>query len=60
MFDRRFAWLFSVIYAAAPAAALLAHSSTAFIVVVVIGGPVTGFMYWGSSPRRLRDQSRGS
>jgi hypothetical protein len=45
MFDRRYAYLASTIYAAAIAATLIIGSNVAFIVVLIVGAPVVGFMY---------------
>ncbi len=54
MFDRRYAHLASMIYGAVIAGTLIAGSTAAFIIVIVVGGPITGMMYWGSSPRQRR------
>ena len=49
MFDRRYAYLASTIYAAALAGTLIAGATTAFIIVLVVGGPITGISYRRSS-----------
>ena len=55
MFDRRYAYFSSMLYAAAIAATLIVNAKTAFLVVIVVGGPVIGMMYWGSSDRQPRE-----
>jgi hypothetical protein len=55
MFDRRYAYLASMIYAAAIAGTLIAGATTAFIIVIVVGGPITGMLYWGSLSHQRRE-----
>jgi len=52
MFDVRFAYLASIIYAAAIAGAAIAGSTTALLIVIVVGGPVTGLMYWAAFSKK--------
>jgi uncharacterized membrane protein YedE/YeeE len=55
MFDRRYAYMASTIYAAAIAGTLIAGAITAFIIVIVVGGPITGMMYRSSSSHQGRE-----
>jgi hypothetical protein len=55
MFDRRYAYLGSSIYAAAIAATLIAGAHTAFLIVLVAGGPITGLLYAYSGRGRRRE-----